>query len=1483
MSANGCSTNGTFSAHVRAAALAAGGRGFRVVLNHAPTPDGGCTCPDPACGSQGKHPRGGTGWQDRATSDRDELGRQLDDRPDSNIGYELTNGLTDADFDAAESARAAAILMPPTGLVGGRPSAPSSHWFYLALGTESAEYADPVLIRGGQAKRANMAELRVNGQTVVAPSRHRSGETYLWESDGEPVEVEPAALSLAVAETAAAGLFGRYWRESIRHKASLPLAGWLRRNGWEPARIEKFVRAVAAAGRDDGVENRVAAALDTVARYDAGKETTGLPTLVDLLAPVGEDVCNAVAKWLRLRTTGTGPRINFGGGDSVNSANSVEEWPAPVPLSAAPDTPEYPVDVLPPWLREWAEATSVELQVPVDLPAGLGVGLVGGGVARKVVVRPRPGFTEPVNTFVMASMPPGERKTQTFKKATGPVLELERELIEAAWPVIQEAESEQRIAEKRVKHLEDKLAKADDPAVVDQLREELKTAREKFLAAEVPSTPLLYTEDDTPESLKHDLICQDGRLMVATTEARCLENITLFSDRPNFDVYLKGHAGDEMRTGRISRGRESITDPALTCLLAPQPAVMQGLAENTILRGRGFLARWFYLLPRSRVGFRVVACPAVPAAVQARYHHLIRSAWQIGYAKDEFGNPVPTVLVFDDEAEAAFADFERWVEPQLAPGRPLAALAGWGNKLNGHRAWIAAALHIADALGVGEDWSGAIGVGAVGRAVRLCKDYYIPHAIAAFDLMGANATLTGARRVWKWVADNRLTAFSKRDGFVGNRAGFETVDELQPCLDLLERHYLIRPRQAQQRTGPGRKPSPVYEVNPHNPEGPGEQPPPAEPGPRPPAHNSQNTQNSPPGPASGDSVNCAHSVRGVPTAGNVAAGGGGPVAGAGDTGYAEPVGDAGYTLITDPAGVGAVVAAVEDSGGPVGLDCETTGLVPFSDQVRLLQVATERGVFVIDVLALPDHDTPVLADLFDVLARVEVVAHNAQFDLRFLARHGFTPSKVFDTMLASRVLHAGDRGENGARLKHGLEDVAARELGKALDKSEQESDWSRPTLAPTQYAYAAADAEVLLPLAEALKSKLAAADLTATAELEMRALPGVAWAAPVTVDAAAWSAIADAAAAEVTRLADEMTALAPNRGDLFESRNWSSVEQVKAAFDSLGITLGSTDDDALAALDHPLAEKLRDYRAATKRTGTYGKGWLRKHAGDGRVLPSWNQLGAESGRMSCSHPNLQNIPRGSEYRRCFVARPGHVLVKADYSQIELRVAAKVADEKVMIAAYRDGRDLHTLTAARITGKAEGDVTKADRQMAKAVNFGLLYGMGWKSLRGYALANYGVVLTDDQARDYRAAFFGAYPGLAAWHRRTRDRITRLGRAFKTVHEVRTLGGRRRTLPLFKKNAEGTLYPNVTDALNTPVQGTAADGLKIAVALLWERRMEALGAVPMIFCHDEIVVEVPEGDAANAREWVRCCMTEALTPVIEPVPIEVEVTVGRTWGG
>jgi DNA polymerase-1 len=364
----------------------------------------------------------------------------------------------------------------------------------------------------------------------------------------------------------------------------------------------------------------------------------------------------------------------------------------------------------------------------------------------------------------------------------------------------------------------------------------------------------------------------------------------------------------------------------------------------------------------------------------------------------------------------------------------------------------------------------------------------------------------------------------------------------------------------------------------------------------------------------------------------------------------------------------------------------------------------------------------------------------------------------------------------------------------------------------------------------------------------------------------AWDALTLEAEQAAGELADQLEAAAPPRpgtGSGRNSWNWNSPQQVKAAFEALGLHLESTKDDALAKVNHPLAGLLRDYRAARKRVTTYGTDWAKHVAEDGRVYASWNQLGSVAGRTSCSEPNLQQVPRDPRYRRCFVAPPGRVLVKSDYGQLQLRIAAKIASEQRMLDAYSRNEDLHTLTARQLTGKAE--VSKAERQLAKAVNFGLLFGLGPPGLRGYARSNYGLDLTEAEARQYRRAFFAAYPGLERWHRKAGS---------SSARECRTLAGRRRLLD-YK-----TPY---THRLNTPVQGTEADGAKRAMALLWQRRNECPGAFPVLFVHDEIVVEADAGQAAAVEAWLKQAMLDGMTPLIDPVPVEVEVEVARTWGG
>jgi DNA polymerase-1 len=404
------------------------------------------------------------------------------------------------------------------------------------------------------------------------------------------------------------------------------------------------------------------------------------------------------------------------------------------------------------------------------------------------------------------------------------------------------------------------------------------------------------------------------------------------------------------------------------------------------------------------------------------------------------------------------------------------------------------------------------------------------------------------------------------------------------------------------------------------------------------------------------------------------------------------------------------------------------------------------------------------APLWEALSEKELIIHNAAFDLGFLGCLGFTPcGPVHDTMLMSQVLNAG------TFLVNKLAQCCERELGIPVDKTQQTSDWSGQ-LTTEQLDYAALDPELHHRLYLALAPRIEAAGLSATIDLENRCRPAALWMGSrgfrsTSHDGNNWLLMPET---EATRAQAQLDAVAPQRpGSMFAgSWNWSSTDQVKDVFALAGSPVESTGDDVLATLDHPIAELLRQYRDAKKRATTYGHDWLKHVAEDGRVYPGWNQTGAKTGRMSCSSPNLQNIPRDPAYRRCFAAPPGHVLIKADYSQIEMRIGARIANETRMIEAYQRGEDLHTLTARSITGRQ--DITKEDRQLAKPVNFGLIYGLSVNGLRRTAKTEYGIELSEQDAKRYRTAFFDAYPAIARWHNEIKCRHAK---------ETRTLTGQR----------------------------------------------------------------------------------------------------------
>ena len=338
--------------------------------------------------------------------------------------------------------------------------------------------------------------------------------------------------------------------------------------------------------------------------------------------------------------------------------------------------------------------------------------------------------------------------------------------------------------------------------------------------------------------------------------------------------------------------------------------------------------------------------------------------------------------------------------------------------------------------------------------------------------------------------------------------------------------------------------------------------------------------------------------------------------------------------------------------------------------------------------------------------------------------------------------------------------------------------------------------------------------------------------------------------------------------------NWDSPEQVKAAAKSVGLKLQKTSMDHLKRANHDLARALLSYKEVRGNLGSYSEKFFeptkegREVYTDGRIYPSWKVCEADTGRMSCAEPNMQNIPSKSrlrELRTCVVAPEGRVLVVADYSQIELRVAAKVAGEEAMLEAYREGKDLHGMTARSITGREE--VSEGERKLAKAVNFGLLYGQGAEGLQSYARNSYGVEMSLSQAERYRKRFFEAYPSVRTWHRKE-------GNSFHAGDKTaRSLRGRRRRVGRF------------TEKINHPVQGTAADGMKMALALLCGRRDECPGAVPILAVHDEIVVECDEEDAEKVEAWLKKAMVDGMDDVVNAsdpkVLIEVETSVSQAW--
>ncbi|MBQ8841559.1 MAG: DNA polymerase I [Ruminiclostridium sp.] len=347
-----------------------------------------------------------------------------------------------------------------------------------------------------------------------------------------------------------------------------------------------------------------------------------------------------------------------------------------------------------------------------------------------------------------------------------------------------------------------------------------------------------------------------------------------------------------------------------------------------------------------------------------------------------------------------------------------------------------------------------------------------------------------------------------------------------------------------------------------------------------------------------------------------------------------------------------------------------------------------------------------------------------------------------------------------------------------------------------------------------------------------------------------------------------------------EAFNISSPKQLGTIlFDKLGLPSGkktktgySTNAEVLEGLRgyDPIIELVLDYRTLTKLNSTYAVGLLKVIGEDGRIHTTYKQTETRTGRISSAEPNIQNIPvrteLGREFRRFFVAREGYTLVDADYSQIELRLLAHISDDKAMIEAFKSGEDIHTITAAQVFNQPVEWVTPEMRSSAKAVNFGIVYGIGAFSL------SKDIGVSVKQADEYIKSYLSKYSGVAAYMEKTPEDGKKKG-------YVTTMFGRRRYIPELSASNKTVQALGKRIAMNTPIQGTAADIIKLAMVKVYKRLKDELPEARLILqVHDELIVEAKECDAEKASEILREEMENA---VKLSVPLIADAKTGKSW--
>lgn len=595
---------------------------------------------------------------------------------------------------------------------------------------------------------------------------------------------------------------------------------------------------------------------------------------------------------------------------------------------------------------------------------------------------------------------------------------------------------------------------------------------------------------------------------------------------------------------------------------------------------------------------------------------------------------------------------------------------------------------------------------------------------------------------------------------------------------------------------------------------------------------------------------------------------------------AEPEADEGFEVsggALEPGTLGDWLDRHARAGGTVGLSLRTTGASVNSDLLSLALAAPDGDGAYVDVSGLDERDEKALvAWLAD--GTVRKVGHALKVPLHAVLARGWTlAGLVMDTELAAYLVRPGQRSFE-------LEDLVLRYLRREL-RSEGSGDGGQLSLldtddADTQLVHgelvrARAVAELAATLSDEL-GKIGAVKLLEEIELPLLEVITELEAAGIAVDADALTTLEAHYAARVKQATEQAYQV------IGKQINLGSPKQLQVVlFDELGMpktkrtkTGYTTDADALQTLyektEHPFLRHLLEHRDATRLRSTV-EGLIKSIADDGRIHTTLHQTIAATGRLSSVDPNLQNIPirtdEGRRIREAFVVGPGYSeLMTADYSQIEMRIMAHLSADTALIESFQSGFDFHAATAARVFGVEPADVTGEQRAKIKAMNYGLAYG-----LSAYGLSQQ-LRISTEEARGLMDEYFARFGGVRDYLHTVVDKAAKVG-------YTETIFGRRRYLPDLTSDNRQRREMAERMALNAPIQGSAADIIKVAMLGVHRALGESgLRSRMLLQVHDELVLEVADNEHADVETLVRKEMGAACELA---VPLEVSVGFGRSW--